>query len=885
MRQLRAWLLRLAELFGKRHREREFAAEMESHLRMHIDENLRSGMTPQAARREALVKLGGVEQTKEIVRERRGLPMLEVLLQDLRFGARMLVKNAGFTLVAMSTLALGIGANTSIFSLVNGVLLRPLPFAQPERLGGVTTYYPKGPLVVLQEQSRTMDIAGNTDSTEFNLTGVDAPVRLTGTSVSANWFSVLGVHTAMGRTFLEGEDHPGKDAVVILSDSLWRRQFGGDPSILGRSILLEGMNRQVVGVMPSDFRFPSPKIELWVPLHLDPRKTGDYWGSSYMPLTARLRPGATFEQARTELVALRPRIFAAFPWRMPDNLWLNSTVTPLQELLVGDARTKLVILLGAVGLLLLIACANVANLLLARSTTRQKEVAVRTALGASRWRLARQLMTESVLLAVLGAGLGLFAAVYGLTALKATLPADMPRLAEVTVDSRVLLFTAALAILTGLIFGIMPATGAARVDLTSSLKSGGERSNSGGSHRLSSGLIVGEVAVAVVLVVSAALLVKSLWRLSNTSPGFRSEYILTARITPNESFCEVPGRCQAFYNDLLSRVRALPGVKGAAAVNGLPLGGDWETIPSDVEAYAIPPGAHVPMLMERIITPEYFPIMGIPLMQGRAFTEADAGPNAERVTLISKSTVEHFWPGKNPIGQHIKPRWMDNWWTVIGVVGDVKENSMTQNFPEWIDGEMYTPYGPHSIRGHGPEAPPAELTLVLRTSSDQSQFGSALQSTVAELNRDVPVSQVQTLNGWVAEAVAGPRSTATLFSLFATLAVTLGAIGIYGVISYAVAQRTREIGIRMALGARKYEVVRLVVGQGARLALLGVALGLGGAVLLTRVMSSLLYGVGATDPLTFASVAILLVLVAIAASYIPARRAMHVDPMVALRHE
>jgi len=291
------------------------------------------------------------------------------------------------------------------------------------------------------------------------------------------------------------------------------------------------------------------------------------------------------------------------------------------------------------------------------------------------------------------------------------------------------------------------------------------------------------------------------------------------------------------------------------------------------------------MLMERIITPEYFRIMDIPLMQGRTFTDADLGSNAERVTLISRSTAEHFWPGKNPIGQHIKPRWMKNWWTVIGVVGDVKENSMTKNFPEWIDGEMYTPYGPHSIREHGPEAPPAELTLLLRTSGDQSQFGSALQSTVAELNRDVPVSQVQTLKGWVAEAVAGPRSTAALFSLFAVLAVALGAIGIYGVISYAVAQRTCEIGIRMALGARRYEVVRLVVGQGARLALIGVALGLGGAVLLTRVMSSLLYGVGATDPLTFASVAILLVLVAIVASYIPARRAMHVDPMVALRHE
>src|SRR6266850_1997418 len=885
MRQLRAWFLRLRGLFGKESRDRQFTEEVESHLQMHIEDNLRAGMSPEKARRQALIKLGVVEQTKDMVRERRGLPILEVLLQDLRFGARMLIKNPGFTVVAAITLALGIGANTAIFSLVNGVLLRPLPFAQPERLAGMTTYYPKGPLVVMQQQSRTMDIAGNTDSTEFNLTGVDAPVRLTGTSVSANWFSVLGVHTAIGRTFHDGEDQPGKDAVVILSRSLWQKPFWCDPNNFGPFNTPERKNSQVIGVMPSDYRFPSPKTELWVPLHLDPRKTGDYWGSSYMPLTARLRPGATIEQARIELAALRPKIFAAYPWRMPDKSWSNSTVRPLQELLVGDTRTKLVILLGAVGLLLLIACANVANLLLARATTRQKEVAVRTALGATRWRLARQLVTESVLLAVLGAGLGLFAAIYGLNALKATLPADMPRLTEVTVDSRVLLFTAALAILTGLIFGIMPAAGASRVDLTKALKSGGERSNSGGSHRLSSGLIVGEVAVAVVLVISAGLLVKSLWKLSNTSPGFRSDYILTARITPNESFCEVPGRCQAFYSDLLSRVRALPSVKDVAAVNGLPLSGAWESIPSDVEAYSITPGAHVPMLMERIITPEYFRIMDIPLMQGRLFTDADSGSNAERVTLISKSTAEHFWPGKNPIGQHIKPRWMGNWWTVIGVVGDVKENSMTKNFPEWIDGEMYTPYGPHSIREHGPEAPPAELTLLLRTSGVQSQFGSALQSTVAELNRDVPVSQVQTLKGWVAEAVAGPRSTAALFSLFAVLAVALGAIGIYGVISYAVAQRTCEIGIRMALGARRYEVVRLVVGQGARLALIGVALGLGGALLLTRLMSSLLYDVEATDPLTFASVALLLVLVAIAASYIPARRAMRVDPMVALRYE
>jgi predicted permease len=885
MRQLRVWLSRAGELFGKRRREQELSAEMDNHLQLHIEDNLRAGMSQAQARREAIMRLGGVEQTKENYRERRGLPLLETLFQDVRYGVRTLRKNPGFTAVAVLTLALGIGANTAIFSLVNGVLLRPLPFANPGRLVGMTSYYPKGPFVVMRERSQTMEVVANSDSTEFNLTGVDVPVRLTGSSVSANWFSVLGARTEMGRTFQGGEDQPGKDASVVLSYSLWQRQFRGDPDIVGHAILLDGVSREVVGVMPPEFHFPSRKTELWVPLHLEPRKTGDYWGSSYMPILARLRPGATIEQARVELASLRPQILAAYAWRMPDDSWKDSDVTFLQEWLVGDFRAKLVILLGAVGLLLLIACANVANLLLARSAARNKEIAVRKALGAGRWRLIRQLTTESVLLAMLGGGLGLAAAVYGLTILKATLPVDTPRLADVTVDGWVLLFTGALAVLTGLIFGAMPANGASKVDLTKSLRIGGDKDESRGKNRLSRSLVVGEVAVAAVLVIAAGLLVKSLWKLSNTNTGFHQEYVLTARITPNQSFCAVAGRCQAFYGDLLNRVRALPGVKDVAAVNGLPLSGTWETIPSDVEAHTVVPGAHVPMLMERVITPEYLHIMGIPLLQGRAFTDTDAAPGAQRIALMSKSTAERYWPGKDPIGMHIKPRWMAEWWTVVGVVGDVKENSLTRNVPEWMDGEVYMPYGPHAIQGRGDESAPAELTLLLRTSENQVQVGSELQSVVAELNREVPVSQIQTLHGWVSEAAAGPRSTASLFAIFAVLALALGAVGIYGVISYSVAQRTREIGIRMALGARRQEVLLLIVGQCARLAFLGVAIGLAGALLLTRLMSTLLYGVGASDPATYAGVAILLVVVALAAAYLPARRAMRMDPAIALRHE
>jgi len=423
------------------------------------------------------------------------------------------------------------------------------------------------------------------------------------------------------------------------------------------------------------------------------------------------------------------------------------------------------------------------------------------------------------------------------------------------------------------------------VDVNQALKTGGEKSGTAKGHPFSRGLIVGEVAIAVVLVIGAGLLVKSLWNLSNTSTGFGRDYVLTARITPNESFCEVPGRCQSFYRDLVERVRTLPGVKSAASVDGLPLTGIWETIPSDVEGYTIVPGAHVPMLMERVVSPDYLRIMQIPLLQGRGFDDADTSPSSQRVALISRSTAERFWPGQNPIGKHFKPRWLRDWWTVVGVVGDVRELSLTRNIPDWIDGEMYTSFGPHAVAGRGPERVPAEATLVMLTSPDHLQTAATLQSVVAELNPDVPVSQVETLSGWISEAAAGPRSTASIFLLFAALAVALGAVGIYGVISYSVAQRTREIGIRMALGAKRREVLSMVLRQSAILAFVGIAIGIVSALLLTRLMASLLYGVGPGDPSTYAGVAVLLTAVALAASYLPARRAMRVDPVVALRHE
>jgi predicted permease len=866
-------------------RKKELNEEIASHLQMAARDREARGESRDQAGATAQRELGNAAVIQDVTHDQWAWTWLEALLQDLRYGARTLLKNPGFTIIAVLTLALGIGANTAIFSLVNGVLLRPLPYAQPEKLVGTTTYYPKGPLVVMRQQSHTMQLVGVSDNKEFNLTGTGDPVRLIGNSVSADFFSILGAQPAMGRTFRDGEDQPDKDRVVILSRALWEQRFQADPNIVGRWITLEGEDREIVGVMPADFRLPSPKTELWVPLDLDPRNTGNYWGDSYMQLIGRLRPGATLEKARAELKTMRPIVLAAYAWRMPVNSFVNSSIVSLEEAIVGDARGKLLILLGAVSLLLLIACANVANLLLARATTREREVAVRVALGASRWRILRQLITESVLLALLGGALGMCVAVGGLSILKATLPPDTPRLADVALDGQVLAFTAVLAILTGVSFGLVPALGASKVDMTTTLKSGGQRSASGGNHRASKMLVVGEVAVSMILVIAAGLLVKSLWILSGTSPGFRSERVVTARITPNEMFCAVPGRCLAFYDELLQRTRALPGVKNVAAVNGLPLGGGAEIFPGVIEAHPIPDGAKVPMFWEKVVTPDYLQIMNIPLLRGRAFTEADAAPDAQAVVIVSKTTAEHFWPGQDAVGEHFRPKWEQQWRTVVGVVGDVREFTITQNSADWIDGVIYTPYGPHAIRGSGADAPPAEMTLVIETAGDQVQIAGDLKNTVASLNHDVPVSQFSPLKSWVGEAMAEPRSTSALFAVFAALALLLGAVGIYGVISYSVAQRTREIGIRMALGARRQEVLLLVVGQGAKLALAGVAIGIAGGLMLTRLMSKLLFGVQATDPLTYGVVALLLMFVALAACFLPARRAMRVDPMVALRYE
>jgi predicted permease len=804
------------------------------------------------------------------------------LLQDVHYTLRQLRKSPSFTVVALLTLSLGIGANTAIFSLVDGILLVPLPYSKPEELVSLTGTYPRGGFVAMREQVHTMDVATYAEGHEFNLTGLGEPVRLTGTLASAELFSVLGTHPELGRIFYRGEDAAGQDNYVVLSHALWQQRFGSDTSIIGRAIEIEGVSRQVLGVMPADFRFPSPKTQIWLPLHNDPRNTLSYWATDYMPVVGRLRQGATLEQARVEIRMFQSHVGELFPWKMPAEWNADVSVVHLQNNMVEDVRTRLLMLLGAVALILLIACANVANLMLSRAATREKEIGIRSALGAGRSRIARQLLTESVVFASLGGLLGLTFAAAGISLLKFVMPADTPRLMDVHLDWRVLTFTGGLSVLTGLIFGLAPALQSSRSALTESLKSGGRGATLSVSQRLRNSLAVAEVGFAALLIVSAGLLIRSFWALSHVNPGFQPEHIVTARITPNQSFCSDVERCLAFYRSLLDQAQASPGVNGAALVNTLPLGGRVTKRSVDIENFTGSPGQTSPLFWMNAVTPSYFRVMNISLLSGRSFSEGETSGNPP-VAIVNAETARRFWPGQNAIGQHVRLLDEMNWRTVVGIAADVRAYDLQKTIPSWIKGTVYVPYSPTSTSED--RRVPAEMTVAVRTSSDESQVGSMLQRIVASLNHDVPVSEVKTMSAVLSEAVSTPASTTSLFVTFAGLALVLGMVGIYGVLAFLVSKRTREFGIRMALGAQRRDVLWLVVREGARFSAIGIILGLGGAFAVTRWLSSELYGVSAVDPLTYAGVAAVMAVVSMLACYLPARRAMRVDPLIALRYE
>lgn len=803
---------------------------------------------------------------------------MHALLQDLRYGARTLAKNPGFALVAVMTLALGVGANTTIFSFVNGILLRPLPYPKPERLvlldetalkQGITSMGVSFPnFLDWREQNSVFEDVATYQGGNYSLTGVGEPEQLRGGRVSHGLFEILRIQPPLGRTFTAEEDQPGHDAVVMLSHGLWQRRFGGDPTIVGRLVTLNNRSCTVIGVMPPGFRFPEIS-ELWVPLAL----TTKIWTRTDHGLgaVARLRDGVSLERAQTELSAIASRIEQQNP---VTNEGLGVSVTSMRERLSGEYREALLILLGVVGCVLLVACANVANLLLARATARQKEVAVRAALGASRWRVARQLLIESSLLGAAGGAFGLVLAVWGLDLLLAAIPVSLPFWMDFSLDLRVLGFTVGISVLTALIFGLVPALQASRIDLIETLNKGGRSAAAAAHNRSRNLLVVAEVGLSLVLLVGAGLMMRSFLLLQRVDPGLNPQNVLTLGvILPTEKYREGARRGE-FFQRLMERIQAAPGVQAGGAVSTLPLsGGRWGRSLT-VEGYSVLPVGQAPMIQHNVVTPGYFRAMGIPILMGRDFAETDAA-DSPKVTIVDERLAREYWPDTDPLGKRIRfgpPEDNEPWHTVIGVVGAVRHERLDADTRK----SVYLPHLQIPVRG---------MALAIRSGENTTSLTAAVRGQVRALDPDLPITRVLPMEEVVAQAIWEPRLYAVLFGVFAAGALLLAAVGVYGVMSYGVTQRTHEVGIRVALGAKRRDIIRLIVGQGLKLAFVGVAIGLGGAFALTRLIKGLLFGVSATDPLTFGLLALLITIVALAACLVPARRAMRIDPMVALRYE
>jgi putative ABC transport system permease protein len=795
----------------------------------------------------------------------------------------MLLKQPGFTVIAVIALALGIGANTAIFSVVNAVLLEPLPFPNPDRLMIVyesrldrgasrsAVSYPN--FVDWRDQNHVFERMSTYRTSDFILTGDGDPARIQGAVVNADLFPLLGVTPILGRPFLPDEDKPGDSGrVVLLSHRLWQTRFNSDPSVIDRSLVLGGKNYTVVGVMPEGFQFPigSDPVDLWSTVSIDSFMF-EQRGAHYMHVIARLKPDVSLEGAKAEMDGIAANLERQYP---DDNSHRGVNIVPALESMIGDVRPALLILLGAVGCVLLIGCANVANLLLARATTRHKEVAIRAALGASRWRVVRQLLTESVLLSMAGGALGLLVAMWGTDVLVALSREDIPRAAQIGLDGRVLGFTFLVSILTGLIFGLVPALHSSKTELTEALKEGGRGSTEGARrNRLRAVLVVGEVAVAIILLAGAGLLIQSLRRLQQVDPGFNPNNVLTFSIGLPEVKYKPEQQVQ-FYRQLQTRIDSLPGVKSSSGGYPLPMGGDRMRVTFETEGRPIPKG-ELPATEIRTIGLDYFRTLGIPLIKGRDFTERD-DEKAPAVIIVNEAFARKFFPGEDPIGKLIKPGISAGdeespMREIVGVVGNVRHMSLSAE----TDPEAYEPHAQLTF----------DMAVLVRTETDPLSIAGAVQSEIRAMDKDLPAYNIKTMDQYLAASVAHPRFNTLLLTLFAGMALLLTAVGLYGVMSYSVNQRTHEIGIRMALGANRSDVLKLVIGQGMTLTAIGVSVGLTGAFFLTRLLENFLFGVNSTDPATFAAIAMLLVAVALLACFIPARRATKVDPMVALRYE
>ncbi|MGB6875002.1 MAG: ABC transporter permease [Candidatus Acidiferrales bacterium] len=890
--------LRLRSLFRRRRVDEELDDELHGHIEQKTQSYIASGLTPQDARRAALLDLGGIEKRKEECRDARRVHWLQDLLQDLRYAFRMLRKSPGFTVVAAFTLALGIGANTAIFSIVDTVLLRPLPFKNPSRLvmlweGLPEIGYPKiegsAPDIVLyQREQRSFDSIGAFQNKDFDISGgSDEPERITAARVSASTFPLLGISPLIGRTYTPAEDE-SRAKVVVLSYGLWQRRYAGDRGILGRTIDLDREPYTVLGVMPRNFVFPvrGPEgsdrpAEVWVPISFTPLELTS-WGMYFNNnVLCRLKPGATIAQAQAEANLIAGRLMQAYPAALLKafpNAHLRIQVTPFQGEVIGPVQTLLLVLMAAVALVLLIACANVATLLLSRAASRSKEIAIRTALGASRGRLVRQMLTESLVLALVGGVFGVLIALWGANALLSLVPSSIPLPQGVSVSGSMLAFVAAVCCVTAMVFGAAPAFQISASSPQGALQEGGRSGTPGRARRRLQGIFVtAEFALALVLLVGAGLLVRSFAKLLDTNPGFRPDRVLTMSVPlPSRAYSKA-AQIRQFYQQALERISALPGVESDGVSNDLPLNG---TITDAVHVEGST--GSTPATRVSWVLGDYFRTMGIPVLRGRAFTPEDR-PGTQLVAVISEGAAKALWPGQDAIGKRFTGAGQRNLLTVVGIVGDVSDSTLdTKPLPH-----VYAPY--LQVADAQMEDTimnvARSMNIAVRTAGDPAALTSAVTEQIHALDPDLAIAQIRTMDQDMEVSVAGPKFNTFLLGIFSLAALFLAAIGIYGVLAYTVAQQTHEIGVRMALGAQPRHVLRLVLAHGARLALIGIVIGLLAAFGLTRLMASLLYGISASDPLTFAAVAVALFAVALLACYIPARRAMRVDPMVALRYE